>query len=422
MQTYYPRLADRQLEKRLQYAGAVLIEGPKWCGKTSTAEQHARSSVYMQDPDNRAGYLKLADTKPSVLLEGEAPRLIDEWQTAPVLWDAVRFQADRRQKPGQFILTGSAVPAENDMLHSGTGRVSRLLMRPMSLYESRESSGAISLLDLFNGVDGVSCLSPMKLEDIASAIVRGGWPASIGMPEAYATGQTADYIQAVIYTDISRIDGIVRNPHRVQRLLHSLARNVSTLASLKTLQKDTASGELGIEVSTKTIAQYMEALRRIFVIEEVPAWDPSLRSKTAVRSAPKRQFVDPSLAAAVLRLTSARLFQDFEYFGFLFESLCTRDLRIYAEANDGHVFYYRDSTGLEADLIVALNDGRWGAVEVKTGTKEIEKAAENLNRLKSKVDLEKMGSPSFLMILTGSAAAYTREDGIHVVPIGILKP
>lgn len=418
---YLKRIADRVLQERLAASGAVLIEGPKWCGKTRTALENSKSHLFMQDPDKAISYLKAADTKPSLLLKGDTPRLLDEWQTAPVLWDAVRFMVDQRGKSGQFILTGSAVPKDNVVQHTGTGRISRLLMRPMSLYESMESNGSVSLKALFDGETEIDNFSTLTIEQIAFAIVRGGWPASIGESEKIALRHAIDYVEAIINADVSRVDGIEKNPVRVRALLRSLSRNISTLATIRTIHDDIAMGDADESISEKTISQYLGALDRIFVTENLPAWNPALRSKTAIRTSPKRQFVDPSIAAAVMRLTPSRLLEDFNYFGFLFESLCDRDLRIYAEAIDGQVFHYRDGSGLEADAVIALNDGRWAAVEVKLGSKEIEDAAVHLLELKNKVNTEKMRDPSFLMILTGTEIAYRREDGVYVVPLGCLK-
>lgn len=418
--TYLPRIADAILAERLETVGAVLIEGPKWCGKTSTAAQASNSQLYMQDPDRAVSYLKAADTKPSLLLKGATPRLLDEWQVAPVLWDAVRFAVDQRGEMGQFILTGSAVPRDNVVQHTGTGRMSRLLMRPMSLFESGESNGSVSLRALFDGETDIDSISELSIEDLAFAIVRGGWPASVKGGRKAALRHAVDYVEAVINADVSRVDGIEKNPVRVRALLRSLARNISTMATIRTIRDDLAMGN-DETISEKTISQYMTALERIFVVENVPAWNPALRSKTAIRAAAKRQFVDPSIAAAVMRLTPERLLDDFNTFGFLFESLCDRDLRVYAESIDGQVFHYHDRSGLEADAVVCLHDGRWAAIEVKTGSREIEEAAKHLLKLKDKVNVDKMREPSFLMVLTGTELAYRREDGVLVVPLGCLK-
>lgn len=418
--TYLPRLCDAELKLALKSSGAVLIEGAKWCGKTSTAAKVAKSIVYMQDPDFSKSYQQMADTKPSLLLMGETPRLIDEWQVAPVIWDAIRFQVDQRNEKGQFILTGSAVPPENVTAHTGTGRISRLMMRPMSLFESKESSGEISLRSLFDGnLKDTFSESKLTIERIAFILCRGGWPASIHLEGLPALRMARDYVEAIINQDISRIDNIEKNPERVRLLLRTLARNIATTANYQTIKEDIEATDFSI--SDKTIASYITALRRIFVIEDLPAWAPSLRSKTAIRTSEKRYFVDPSIATAVMRTNPEGILKDFEYFGFLFEALCTRDIRIYAQANDGDVFHYRDKSGLEADLIVRLRDGRWAAIEVKLGQKQIEEAAENLLTLSAKVDEKKMGKASFLMILTGGQLAYQRKDGVWVVPIGCLK-
>jgi len=419
LKPYIPRLCDSLLQLALQSTGAVLIEGAKWCGKTSTASNASRSILYMQDPDNAASYQAMADTKPSLLLKGEAPRLIDEWQMAPVLWDAVRFEVDRRSMMGQFILTGSAVPSDNTTAHTGTGRISRIMMRPMSLFESMESNGTVSLRDLFNGKKDIDAISDMTIEKIAFALCRGGWPASVKIQGNAALRMAIDYVEAVINQDVSRVDGIEKNPERVRLLLRSLARNIATMASYQTIKDDIEATE--ITISDKTIGAYINALRRIFVIEDLPAWAPSLRSKTAIRTSVKRHFVDPSIATAVLRTNPDGVLADFKYFGFLFESLCTRDLRIYAQANDGDVFHYRDKSGLEADVIIRLRDGRWAAIEVKLGNKQIDEAAKNLLALKARVDEDKMGNASFLMVITGSQYAYLRDDGVWVVPIGCLR-
>ena len=360
-----------------------------------------------------------ADTKPSILLGGDVPHLIDEWQMAPVLWDAVRFAVDQRQEVGQFILTGSAVPVDNVTMHTGTGRIARLAMHTMSLYESKESNGSVSLRDLFSGKYPVLEPSNLTIEDMAYAICRGGWPASIGLAKLDALEVSRDYVEAIIHQDVSRVDGVEKNPKRVQLLLRSLARNVATIATNVTILKDIENNDTTLTAPTLDV--YLNALRRIYVIEDQAAWLPSMRSKTALRTRAKRHFTDPSIATAVLRTSPEGLLNDFNTFGFLFESLCTRDMRIYAQANDGEIYHFRNKNGLEADMIIALNDGRWAAVEVKLGNKQIEEAALHLQELAQKVDEEKMGKPSFLMVLTGGELAYQRKDGILVVPIGCLK-
>jgi predicted AAA+ superfamily ATPase len=416
---YLNRIGDALLKEVLQSVGAVLVEGAKWCGKTSTAIKAAGSSLFMQDPDKANSYKTLAETKPSLLLQGETPRLLDEWQMSPVLWDAVRFEVDKRNETGQFILTGSAVPADNVIAHTGTGRISRLLMRPMSLYESLESNGAISLKDLFDGKTDIEAISNLSIEQIAFAVCRGGWPQAVIQKNKTVLRMATNYVEAIINADIQRVDDSVKNPETVRVLLRSLARNISTMATLQTIKSDMETMDFGI--SEKTLVNYLTALRRIFVVEDLPAWQPSLRSKTAIRTSAKRQFVDPSIATAVMRANPDSILQDFEYFGFLFESLCTRDIRIYAQANDGDVFHYKDKSGLESDLIIRLHNGKWAAVEVKLGSKQIEDAAKNLLALKNKIDADKMGLPAFLMVLTGGEFAYQRNDGVYIVPIGCLK-
>lgn len=416
---YLNRIADRILDTALHAFGAILIEGPKWCGKTRTAKEKAASSIFMQDPDYTASYLKAADTKPSLLLRGETPRLIDEWQMAPVLWDAVRFAVDERGESGQFILTGSAVPLDNAVQHTGTGRISRMMMRPMSLFESLESNGEVSLKSLFDGDMRAEGFSNLTIERLAFVLSRGGWPASIGVRDDIALKRVYDYVDAVINLDISRVDGVEKSPARVRALMRALARNVSTMANQTTIRNDIAGDE--DTISEKTIASYLNALRRIFVVEDLPAWSPAMRSKTTIRTSPKRHFIDPSIATAVLRATPDTLLDDFNTFGLLFESLCIRDLRVYAQALDGEVFHYHDKNGLEADAIIHLKDGRWAAVEVKMGSKEIENAAKNLKALRDRVNTDKMRSPSFLMVLTGTELAYRRDDGVYIVPIGCLR-
>ena len=418
-QEYFPRISDKLIDRKLHTSGAVLITGCKWCGKTMSAEQFAKSVIYMQDPDKSSAYLSMADTKPSLLLTGENPRLIDEWQMAPVLWDAVRYEVDRRRSQGQFILTGSAVPLDNATFHTGTGRISRMMMRTMSLFESKESSGTVSLRALFNNDQEEGFSSKLSVEDISYLICRGGWPMSLTLPKEYALDVVKNYVDAVIEEDISRVDGIERNPQRVMTLLKSLSRNISTMATNTTILSD--FGNSGTSMSLPTLDTYLNALRRIFVIEDVPAWSPSMRSKTALRTSAKRNFVDPSIATAALRIGPEKLLRDFNSFGFLFESLCVRDIRVYAQANDGDIYHYRDKNELEADIIISLRDGRWAPVEVKLGQKQIEEAAAHLIKLSEKVNSEKMGAPSFMMVLTAEEFAYRRKDGVWVVPLGCLR-
>ena len=423
---YKKRVVDGILTFYLDCMGAVLIEGPKWCGKTRTGEEHAKSVIKLQDPDNVDKYRAAVKVKPSILLEGPTPRLIDEWQDFPILWNAVRHLVDERGDDGQFILTGSAVPREEKKdeespRHTGTGRIVRLRMRPMSLWESGESTGEISLSSLFDGVANVTGRARVGVDELAHLICRGGWPQAVlaKTPRA-AYMKSSSYVDEVVHEDVHRVDGVERNPDRVKNLLKSLARNISTLTTADTILQDLRTNDPTF--SEKTLSSYLNALRKIFLVEDVPAWSPSLKSRLAIRSAAKRQFVDPSVATAVLGATSRRLMNDFRSFGSLFESLCVRDMRVYAQPLDGEVRHYRDQTGLEADMVVVLKDGRWGAVEVKLGAGDIDSAAEGLKKLKNKVDVSRMGHPSFLMVLTGTDLGYTREDGVIVCPIGCLRP
>ncbi len=421
MNKYIPRIADTLIERALKSTGAVLVEGPKWCGKTSTARHLSKSYLYMQDPDQRSNYMKIADTKPSLLLRGDTPRLIDEWQIAPVLWDSVRHEVDMRGAFGQFILTGSAVPIIDEKItHTGTGRYSRIKMRTMSLYESGESNGSISLNELFDNRIDLESMTDLNIDALAKSIVRGGWPATISNKYEDASKPVQDYLDSIINIDISRVDGIEKNPQKVAILLKSLARNISTQASVETIRRDMEGNEQN-SVSQPTVLSYLNALQRIFVIEDLEAWNPAIRSKTPLRSSSKRHFIDPSIACASLGINESKLLLDFNTFGYLFESMCIRDLRVYADYLDGKVYHYRDKSNLECDAIVVLRDGRWGAIEIKMGPKEFDTASENLFKLKERIDLDKMQPPSFLMILTATNIGYTREDGVHVVPIGCLK-
>ena len=417
---YLPRIVDAKLALALKAMGAVLIEGPKWCGKTSTAENIAKSVLYMQDPDTYDENMLKAKSKPSLLLEGDTPRLLDEWQVAPVLWNAVRFAVDKRKETGQFILTGSVVPVRTDEMHSGTGRISRMNMRTMSLFESGESTGEISLGDLFEGKAEMLGKSDITLEQIAFVLTRGGWPAAVNEnDEVLALKRVSDYYEAVVNEDISRVDRVEKKPDRVRSLMRSLSRNISSEASTTTILNDLlANGE---SLSQVTIDQYINALKMLFVIDDLPAWSPSLRSKTAIRTTAKRHFSDPSIATAALGATTKRLFDDFSTFGFLFEALCIRDLRIYADSIDSTVYHYRDAKGIEVDAIIQKNDGRWGAVEVKMGAGFIDTAAENLMRFKANIDTARMQEPSFLMVLTATETAFQMENGVWVVPLGCLK-
>ena len=422
---YKPRVCDALLQKKLRTSGAVLVTGPKWCGKTWTALNAANSVIYMQDTDKRASYLKLAQTTPSLLLRGEKPRLIDEWQTATVLWDAVRFAVDKEPQKGQFILTGSVVVDEDEkdpderMEHTGTGRISRLKMRPMSLFESGESNGTVSIKSLFEGNTEVESVSTLTIEDIAYAICRGGWPAAMDLDKEDALEVAYDYYDAITERDASVVDKSRKDPDRMRSIMRSLARNISTMTTDKTIMGDVQANDMSL--TDKTLEVYLRALRKLFVIEDIKAWQPSLRSKTGIRTSDKRQFVDPSIAVAALGINPDAIIEDFNYFGFLFESLCARDLRVYSEGLRGTVRHYHDNSNLEADLIISLNSGKWAAVEVKLGSKEIEQGAEHLKKLAANINTDKFPAPSFLMILTGGEFAYRRNDGIFVVPLGCLR-
>lgn len=422
MKEYYQRVSDKILIEHLESKGAVLIEGAKWCGKTTSAKHIAKSVIEMDRPDMIEQYQQMARIKPSNLLEGEVPHLIDEWQIATNIWNAVRYEVDRRGEFGQFILTGSSVPAKLDeSMHTGTGRIVRMRMRPMSLYESRDSSGQVSLLDLFNKKD-ISAIDNHSIDDIAFLICRGGWPAALNRTEKVALKQAFDYYDAVVNDDISRVDGVKRDPERTKRLMKSYARNVATQVSMETIRTDVISND--VETFDKeSLYGYLNALKRIFVIEDSPAWNPNLRSKTAVRTSDTRYFVDPSIAAAALGIGPKDLINDLELMGLIFENLCVRDLRIYAEAIDGSVYHYRDKTGLECDAVIHLRNGKYALIEAKLGgDKLINEGAESLLRLANRIDTQKMKEPAFLMVLCGVAPfAYKREDGVFVVPISCLK-
>lgn len=423
MKKYKQRIADKMLQRRLSGVGAVLIEGPKWCGKTTTASQHANQILYLDDPTEMSQYLRMADINPKALLQGKEPLLIDEWQLAPKLWDTIRYEVDRRGNPGQFILTGSAVPAQTrDIHHSGTGRFAWLTMRPMSLYESGESSGEVSIGDLFSSPDNIMGINKLLLDDIAFLICRGGWPSATMLEGEPALDTVIYYYDAVTRSDISRVDGINRNPELTKRLMRSYSRHQGSQATISTLVEDIkAFDESAADV--KTISSYIDALKKIFVIEDSLAWNPNLRSKTAIRTSDTRYFVDPSIATAALGLGPADLMSDLNTMGLLFETMCVRDLRVFADALDGQIYHYRDKNGLECDAVLHLRNGSFGLIEIKLGgDKLIEEGASTLHSLSRKIDSERMKSPSFLMILTATGRfAYRREDGIYVVPIGCLK-
>lgn len=423
MKEYKKRIADEILKRKLEGKGAVLIEGPKWCGKTTTAEQVASSILYMDDPEKKEQNISMSELNPKRLLKGETPRLIDEWQIAPKLWDTIRFEVDHRSELGQFVLTGSAVPVDTkEITHSGTGRFTWLMMRPMSLYESGDSSGEVSLKDLFDGNIDVDGFSELNIERLAFLVCRGGWPQAVDMRDEIALDQAMDYLDAVIHSDINRTDNVQKNPDKVRRLMRSYARNQGTQAPNTELAKDVQGNDVA-PLYEETIASYINALKKIFVIEDMPSWNPNLRYKTAIRSSDTRYYIDPSIAVAALGVGPNDLINDLKTFGFLFETLCVRDLRVYAEALNGDVFHYRDKNGLECDAVIHLKNGKYGLVEIKLGgDKLIEEGAKSLKTLASKINTEEMKNPSFLMVLTGTGDyAYRRHDGILVVPIGCLK-
>lgn len=427
MEGYRHRIMDGLLAKKLQAKGAVVIEGPKWCGKTTTAEEIAASKVLLARTDMKEQFNSLLEIDTDAALSGETPMLIDEWQTVPKLWDAVRYTIDHRRKMGQFILTGSAVPdkeAEMAREHSGTGRFAWLTMRPMTLFESGESNGSVSLTALFSAPGKILEKNSLSLQDIAFLICRGGWPMSVGLPEEAALEQAFDYYDAVTKEDVTKADGVKRASERVQRLMRAYARHQGTQASIATLREDLKNNDTAI-LNDDTIASYLEVLRKIFVVEDMPAWNPNLRSKTAIRTADTRYFVDPSIATAALGLGPDDLMNDLNTMGFFFETMCVRDLRVFAEALNGKVYHYRDKSGLECDAVVQLRNGQYGLIEIKLGGQSlINDGVATLNALAGRIDTSRMKAPAFLMVLTATGEfAYRRpEDGVYVVPIGCLRP
>lgn len=424
MKKYKARIADKMLSRRLLGSGAVLIQGPKWCGKTTTAEQQAKSVVYMDDPEYMEQNVELANLSPKKLLSGEVPRLIDEWQLAPQLWDAARFEVDHRDELGQFIFTGSAVPVDTSKIyHSGTGRFAWLTMRTMSLSESGDSTNEVSLEELFaNPVADVFATNPLNIDSLAWLICRGGWPKATMVSKEVALDMAYRYYEAVVHSDISRVDNVSRDPERAKRILRSLARNQCAQITVNTICADLENNDV-VATNRNTVASYIEALKKIFVLEDSLAWNPNLRSKTAIRTSDTRYFSDPSIGVAALGIGPNDLVNDLSTMGLFFESMCIRDLRVYADAIDGTVYHYRDGNGLECDAVVHLRNGNYGLIEVKLGgEKNIEEGAKNLKLLASKIDDTKMKSPSFLMVLTGTSRyAVRRDDGVYVVPIGCLK-
>lgn len=424
MSAYKTRIADQMLVARLRRKGAVLIEGPKWCGKTTTAEQQSASVLYMADPMRKQQNLQAAKINVQQLLMGETPRLIDEWQIAPSLWDSVRFEVDHRDGKGHFILTGSSVPPSMDeIFHSGTGRFAKLKMRTMSLFESGDSTGIVSLSDLFaEEKKNLFGNSTIDINRLAYLICRGGWPGALDMDETDSLAQAFDYYDVVCDSDISRVDEVQRDSQRVRLLMRSYARHQGTMATIGTILEDMKANETS-SLSDNTVYDYIKALKKIFVIEDMPAWNPNLRSKTAIRTSDNHYFIDSSIAVAALGASPDDLLNDLQTMGLLFETLAVRDLRVYADALDGQVYHYRDKKGLECDAVVHLRNGSYGLIEIKLGGDTlIDEGAKSLINLAADIDTTRMKSPSFMMVLTGIGDfPYQRDDGVYVVPIGCLK-
>ena len=420
--SYRPRIVDSALKRKVRGKGAVLIEGPKWCGKTTTAEQISNSVLSVDDPATVKANITVSEIDPEKLLAGEQPRLLDEWQVAPKLWDAVRHHVDHHKGQGQFVLTGSSVPADvSETIHSGTGRFGWIVMRPMTLFESGDSTGEVSLGALFESSE-ISGYSDLDLDRLAFLICRGGWPESVDMEPDVALDQAFDYVDAVIRKDMSRVDNIRRDPQKVRSLLRSYARNIGTQISQAAISADISSNGT-TTVNEETVSEYLQALRKLYVVEDMKAWNPNLRSKTAVRTSDTRYFVDPSLAAASLRVGPSDLMKDLNTLGFFFEALVVRDLRVYAESLDGDVYHYRDNLDNECDVVIHLRNGRYALIEVKLGGESlIEEGVETLKDVLRRIDTSKMGEPAFMAVVTGTDRyAYKRDDGIMIIPIGTLK-
>ena len=426
---YFKRISDRLMQQRLDSMGAVLIEGPKWCGKTTTAAQQAQSVIRLQDPDERSNYDMIAQNRPSLFLQGDTPRLIDEWQDYPVVWDAVRIEVDKRQTTGQFILTGSNVVDENQIRHSGTGRISRLQMGTMSLWESQESNGTVSIRELFDNPQmEINVLSNLSVDDLIYAACRGGWPAAVcAKSQKSALAVARDYVNSVCNSDIMRIDGSRRNPQLTRQILRSYARNISTLAKTESLLQDVVASD-EVACTRPTFIDYVDALERLFVIQNIGAWCPAIRSKTAIRSGAKRSFCDPSIAVALLGLTPEAMQMQLNTFGFIFEQLCIRDLKAYTADQYATVSYYNDRYGLEADVVLHLDDGRYALIECKLGSAEVDEGAAHLLKLRQLIREHNLTEkqvpirePDLLIVLTGGKVGCRRQDGVYVIPIGCLK-
>ena len=419
MKKYLPRIVDDILKNKLEYMGAVVIEGLKWCGKSTTAKQFSKSLIELQDPDKKIQYDNISETKPSLFLEGEKPRLFDEWQMYPVIWDSIRTDVDRTGEKGQYILTGSAKPVENGIMHTGTGRISKLLMRTMSLYESGDSNGLVSLKDIIDGKE-ISGVSNLELEDIIDVMIRGGWPESLNISGDNKFKVAKEYVQSLINEDVKTVDGVERDKIKMESLLKSISRNISTSTNKRTITSD-MSTIFKEELSRPTVDNYLSTLEKLYVLEYVPATNLNLRSSIQLRTNPKIELADPSIAIASLGLKKEDLINDLNFTGFIFENMCYRDLKIYADSIGAELFYYRDNKDFEVDFILRCDNGKWGAIEVKLGAKQVEEAAVNLKKFKEKVDVEKSGEPSFLLVLSGAGLSYVREDGVYVVSIGNLR-
>lgn len=419
MINYLPRIVDKVLQNKLEYMGAVLIEGCKWCGKSTTAKQFAKSYVEFQDPDKRLQYDKINQTKPSLFLVGEKPRLFDEWQMYPIIWDSIRMDIDKTSLKGQYILTGSARPAVDSTMHTGTGRISKLLMRPMSLYESKDSNGSVSLTDVINGSD-ISGVSSLDFDSLIDVLIRGGWPDSLNIEGDNKYKISKEYVASLINEEIKLVDGVERNSLKMQALLKSISRNISTNTNKLTILND-VKNYFSNEISRPTLDDYINTLEKLYILEYVPATNLNMRSKTPLRISPKLELVDPSIAIASLNLKREDLLKDLNFTGFIFENMCMRDLKIYSEAIEARLSFYKDKNDFEVDCILELADGKWGAIEIKLGAGEIPMAVNNLTKFKENIDAEKFGEPSFLMVLTGDIYSYKRDDGIYVVSIGCLK-
>ena len=416
---YIPRIVDTEISELMEIMGAVLIEGCKWCGKSTTGLHHAKSFIEFQNPDKKQEYDEIKNTQPSLFLKGDNPRMFDEWQMYPIVWDSIRTDVDHSSEKGQYILTGSAKPSEGELMHSGTGRISRVLMRPMSLFESGESTGEVSFRDIIDGKD-ISGVSKLSLEDIASLIVRGGWPASLEVKSDAKYRFAKEYVKSLVHEEVKMVDGVERNPEKMQNVLRSLARNISTQVSHSTIEID-VKNTFDDEISRPTLNDYLNTLEKLFVIENMNATNLNFRSKYALRIKPKKYFVDPSIATAILEMKPNDLINDLNTFGFMFESLCMRDLKIYTSSFNGDITFYRDEKEFEVDAILRTSSGKWGAIEIKLGAGYVDEAAQNLLKFKERVDTKKCGEPSFLMVLTGTKYSYKRPDGVYVVSIGCLK-